>query len=145
MLFRKQYGRIRRIRNTHPIILLPLVIVIIISISACSVPKGSIVILENPNGTGVTMDFKEWNSKSKCELSLNKGDVLQIEVDREYGEIALTVSGKNGSEPYTGNNLKSGLFTVTVSETDKYDIRITGKDATGKVTVKNVENVGENH
>ena len=91
------------------------------------------------------MDFKEWNSKSKCELSLNKGDVLQIEVDREYGEIALTVSGKNGSEPYTGNNLKSGLFTVTVSETDKYDIRITGKDATGKVTVKNVENVGENH
>ena len=49
------------------------------------------------------------------------------------------VSGKNGSEPYTGNDLESGVFTVTVSETDKYDIRITGKDATGKVTVKNVE------
>jgi len=30
------------------------------------------------------------------------------------------VSGKNGSEPYTGNNLRSGLFTVTVSETDYF-------------------------
>ena len=125
----------------YPIIFLPLVIAIIIAISACSAPKGSIVILENPNGTGFTMDFKEWSSKSKCELSLNKGDVLQIEVFREDGEIALTVSGKNGSEPYTGNNLKSGLFTVTVSQTDKYEIRITGKNATGKVIVKNVENV----
>jgi hypothetical protein len=76
--------------------------------------------------------------KNKCELSLNKGDVLQIEVVHEDGKIALTVSGKNGSEPYTGNNLKSGVFTVTVSETDKYDIRITGKNATGKVMVKNV-------
>jgi hypothetical protein len=48
------------------------------------------------------------------------------------------VKGKNGSEPYTGNNLKPGLFTVTVSETDRYEIRITGKGATGKVFVKNV-------
>ena len=104
----------------HPIIFLPLLIAIIIAISACSAPKGSIVILENPNGTGFTMDFKKWSSNSKCELSLNKGDVLQIEVSREDGEIALMISGRNGSEPYTGNNLKSGLFTVTVSETDKY-------------------------
>lgn len=69
--------------------------------------------------------------------------MLQIEVFREDGEIAFMVSGKNGSEPYAGNNLKSGLFTVTVSETDKYDIRITGKDATGKVMVKKVENVAD--
>ncbi|MEN2777401.1 hypothetical protein [Acetivibrio clariflavus] len=143
MLFKKQKGGIRRIKNIHPVILLLPVIVITIAISACSVPKGSIMILENPNGTGFTMDFKEWSSKSKCELFLNKGDVLQIEIFREDGEIALMVSGKNGSEPYTGNNLKSGLFTVTVSETDEYDIRITGKDATGKVMVKNAGNVAE--
>ncbi len=67
--------------------------------------------------------------------------MLQIEVVHEAGKIALTVSGKNGSEPYTGNNLESGVFTVTVSETDQYEIRITGKDATGKVVVKNVTNI----
>ena len=122
----------------HPIVFLPLFIAIIISISACSAAKGCIVILEKPNGTGFTMDFKEWSSKNKCELSLNKGDVLQIEVVHEGGRIALTVSGEKGSEPYTGNSLKTGVFTVTVPETDKYEIRITGKDATGKVMVKNV-------
>ena len=89
------------------------------------------------------MDFKKWSSTNKCELSLNKGDILQIEVVRENGKIALTVSSENGSEPYTGNNLKTGVFTVTVSETDKYVIRITGKDATGKVMVKNVGSAAE--
>jgi len=143
VLFVNKNTRIKRIRNMHPIVFLPLFITIIIVISACSAPKGSIVILENPNGTGFTMDFKEWSSKNKCELSLNKGDVLQIEVVHENGKIALTVKGKKGSEPYTGNDLESGLFTVTVSETDKYEIRITGKDATGKVIVKNLESNAE--
>ena len=123
----------------HPIVFLPLLMSIIIAISACSETKGSIVVLENPNGTGFTMDLKKWSLENKCELSLNKGDVLQIEVAREGGKIALAVSGKKGSEPYTGNNLESGLFTVTVSETDKYDILITGKNATGKGTVKKVQ------
>ncbi len=138
MFFGKQNARISRIQRMHPIIFLPLVFAIIIVLTACSASKGSIVILENPNGTGFTMDFKEWSSKNKCELFLKKGDVLQIEVAREDGEIALAVCGKNGSEPYTGNNLQSGLFTVTVSETDKYDIRIIGKNATGKVTVNGI-------
>lgn len=122
----------------NPIIFLSLVFAIIVAISACTATKGSIVILENPNKTEFTMDFKEWSAKNKCELSLNRGDVLQIGVVREGGEIGLAVRGKKGSEPYTGNDLESCLFTVTVSESDEYLIQITGKDATGKVTVKNV-------
>ncbi|NLA83801.1 MAG: hypothetical protein GX854_04575 [Clostridiales bacterium] len=121
----------------HPIIFLPLFIGVLIFISACTAPKGSIVIRDNPNGTGLTMDFKDWSLKDRRELSLNKGDVLQIEVACESGEIDLVISGENGSEPYRGNSLKSILFTVTLSETDKYFIQITGKKATGKVTVIN--------
>lgn len=68
-----------------------------------------------------------------------KGDVVQIEVEYEAGKIAFGVSGKNGSEPYAGNDLQSGVFTVTVSETDNYIFNITGKNATGKITVKNLE------
>lgn len=120
------------------IILLPFVITIIITVSsACTAYKGSIVILEDKEGTGFTMNFNEWNSKNKCELSLNKGDVLQIEVVSEAGEIALTVIGKNGNEPYTGKKLESGMFTITISESDVYVFRITGKNATGKVIVRN--------
>lgn len=138
MLFGKQNSKVKGIMDMNIIVFLPLFIAILIAISACTDQKGSIVILEKPNGTGFTMDFIDWSSKNKCELSLNEGDEVQIETIRENGEIALKVIGKNGSEPYTGKNLESGIFTVTVSETDIYEIRITGKDATGKVIAKNV-------
>lgn len=139
MPFGNQDARTRWIKNISSIIILPLMMAIVLSVSACNLTKGSIVILENPNGTGSTMDFKEWSANNKCELSLNRGDVLQIEVVRQEGEIALKVSGEKGSEPYTGNHLETGVFTITVSETDEYLVQITGKDATGKVTVKNLE------
>jgi hypothetical protein len=37
-----------------------------------------------------------------------------------------------------GNGLKSCRFTVTVSETDEYVIQVTGKNASGKITVKKI-------
>ena len=115
-----------------------IILAAILLLWACAAPKGSIVILENPNGTDFTMNFTQFNAKNKCELSLAAGDVLQVEVTRDSGEIAFTVNGKNGDEPYTGNDLESGIFTIAVSETDEYVFRITGKDATGKITVKNL-------
>ena len=117
-----------------------LTLLLIFALSACTAAKNHIVILEDGRGTGFTMDLQEFNSKNKCELSLAKGDVVQVEVDSKGGTIALAVSGKNGNEPYTGNDLQSGLFTITVSETDDYVFRITGKDATGKIAVKNLGN-----
>lgn len=104
--------------------------------SACSAPKGGIVILEDGRGTGFTMNFSAWSAQNKCELSLSAGDVLQVEVARESGEIALSITGKRGDEPYTGNDLASGMFTVTISKADEYVVRLSGKDATGAVTVK---------
>jgi len=132
MLFWRGNARIRK----KAITFLSLFTVVFMALSGCSATKGSIVILENQKGTEFTIDFKEWSSKEKCTVYLNNGDVMQFEVTHEEGEIALMVSGQKGSEPYTGNNLKSGIFTVTVSESDNYDIKITGKDATGKITVK---------
>lgn len=138
MLFSKLSAGNRRIQNRHLIIFLLLMMAIMIALSACSASKGSIVILENADGTGFTMDFQEWSAKNKCELFLNKGDEVKIEVVSEDGEIAFSVNGKNGSEPYRGNDLPSRMFTVTVSETDDYVFAITGKAATGKITVKNL-------
>lgn len=115
-----------------------LLIAAMLAFSSCSAAKGSIVILENIKGMRFTIDFKEWSAKNRCELSLNKGDVLQIEVARDNGVIDLAISGKNGSEPYTGNDLQSGIFTAAVLESDAYEIRITGKEATGKITIKHL-------
>ena len=140
MLFGRQDIRSISIQYICLVIFLLLAVGIITVLTACSASEGSIVILENINGTGFTMDFNEWSSKNKCEVSLEKGDVLEVEVVREAGEIALMICGKNGSEPYTGNNLNSIAFMVTVFETDIYDVQIAGKNATGIVAVKLIDN-----
>lgn len=111
MLFQTQTARISKRQNRRSVIFLLLVLAILIAISACSVPKGSIVIVESPNGTGFTADFKTWSTNNKCELSLRKGDVLQMEVAREEGKVALMVRGKKGSEPYAGNNLERSIHS----------------------------------
>lgn len=123
----------------HPIVFLPVLIAVIIVISSCTASKGNILILEDGHGTGFTMDFNKYSLENKCKLLLDKGDVLQIEVEKEDGAVSFTVRGKNGSEPYEGNELQTGMFTVTVTETDEYEFRIKGKAATGKITVKNLE------
>jgi len=122
----------------HPIIFLPLFISIIITFSACNAAKGSIVILEDGHGTGFTMDMKEFNSENKCELSLSRGDEVQVEFEHEDGRIIFSVNGKNGSEPYSGNCEESVKFTITVSESDDYVFKVKGEGATGKITVKNL-------
>jgi hypothetical protein len=113
-----------------------LIIMFSLTLMACT-PEGKIIILENGYGTGFTATFNDYTSENKCKLFLVAGDTVQVEVDHEEGKIMLTVSGKNGSQPYTGNDLKSGTFTVTVSETDEYIFHIKGNGATGKITVKN--------
>lgn len=136
MLFGKQQIGMRRSQTIYLMLFLPLLLVILIVLSTHGTTQGSIVILEKPDGTEFAMDFKDWSETDKYELSLARGDTLQIEVTRESGKVSLTVRGKNGNEPYTGNNLAPGLFTLTVSQTDQYVIWLTGNDATGKVIVK---------
>ncbi|MGI6641030.1 MAG: hypothetical protein ACOX48_06105 [Limnochordia bacterium] len=106
-------------------------------LSACT-PTGSIVILENYAGTEFTMNPSKFTGAHKCQLSLSAGDVLQIEVVRKSGKMALVISGVNGSEPYAGSDLPSRTFTVGIAETDEYVFRISGEAATGKIAVKNL-------
>lgn len=111
---------------------------IIILLSSCIPTRGSIVILENGMGTGFTMEFNKWSDKNKCELSLEEGDILQFEIICDSGELNLVLKGKHGSEPYEGNIIESRKFTVRISENDEYITWITGKNASGKVIVKNL-------
>jgi hypothetical protein len=109
----------------------------ILLFSACT-PTGGIVILENPNGTGFTMNQTKFHGTNKCQLSLAAGDVLQVEVSRSGGEMGLVISGMRGSEPYAGSSLPARIFTIGISETDEYVFRVSGENATGRITVKNL-------
>jgi len=116
------------------------VIAALFLLSACAFVKGNIVVLKNKEETELTMELTAFNAGKECRLSLKERDTLQIDISLDSGSIGLEISGINGSQPYTGNDLESALFTVTVSETDEYVFRITGNGATGKVIITNLGN-----
>lgn len=117
-----------------------MVIAAILLVSACAFDKGNIDIHKNETGSEIVMELTDFNAGDECRLSLKERDTLQIDISLDSGSIGLEISGINGSQPYTGNDLESALFTVTVSETDEYVFRITGNGATGKVIITNLGN-----
>lgn len=111
----------------------------ILTLTSCVViNKGTIMFIEDIKESGLSVQFNNYDLRDKCELTLNKGDVVQVDVRREGGTIGLTVKGKKGNEPYTGNDLTSGVFTFRISETDDYLFWFKGTSATGKVIIKNL-------
>lgn len=122
----------------RPLLLPALLIITVLALSACTA-KGSMTLFKAPDETAFTMTFEAWSATQAYEWSQDKGDTLQIEIAREKGAIGLTISGKNGSKPYAGRDLQTGLFTVSVYETDTYVLTFTAEQATGKAQIKRLE------
>src|SRR5690554_6159561 len=106
----------RRLKKVHYCIIIGLIILLVIIISLYNTKKGTILIIEDSSGLGFSVQMSKYNSEKKYQLYLSKSDMIQVDVKHTEGIMALTVNGESGSEPYTGNDLKTGVFTFRVSE-----------------------------
>lgn len=104
-------------------------------LSACIV-NGGIVINHRDNPDGYDITLKDFNSTDTCKMTLQEGDVIQIEVVRQRGKMGLIVQGKLGSEPYNGSTLETRTFTITIPNNDEYTFSITGANASGSIKIK---------
>lgn len=111
---------------------------ILLALTACGLPREGIVIIESLSGKHCKMEFSEWSMQSKCEISLDEGDEILVEVACDIGNVDLNIKSKNGYEAYTGNELKTSSFTITANETGEYIVAIQGENATGHITVENL-------
>jgi hypothetical protein len=105
----------------------------------CEFSLGTIVIKENEAKGEIVITLNSYNDKNDCKITLNGGDSILIDVENEKGKISLNIIGKKGSNPYTGSDVKSSRFTVTVSESDVYKIIVKGQKATGTVKIKKLK------
>lgn len=65
---------------------------------------------------------------------LQKGDTIDVSVDRVSGELEITI-GQELREPiYEGRNPQLGSFRVTVPEDGSYLLSVTGKQAQGNIS-----------
>jgi len=125
-------------KYVKPIAVVSFLLAVLLFATACEASFGSILIKEKANGKEINISFNGWKSQDSCKITADVGDTLQFEVVHKNGEIDITVKGENGSVPYEGKDVQSGIFTVTVSEAGTYKIIIKGKSADGKIKIKNV-------
>lgn len=77
MLFGHLRGR--RVKNIS-LFTLFLVLAMVLTLSVSCTVQGSIMILENPNGTGFEIDLKNWSEKDQCKLFLNRGTCCRLKL-----------------------------------------------------------------
>jgi len=82
------------------------------------------------SNTCFLMDFDSFNKTENSFMQLSSGDILIVESNIESGSVDLYIS-----ELYQGNDLENGTFEIGVLKDCIYEIRITGKHASGYVHI----------
>jgi hypothetical protein len=91
-------------------------------LSSCS-GNGKIEIKEVEKNVSYSIELTSYNASDKFEMSLTNGHEIKVETVKDKGTIGLSIIGKNGTKPYEGSDVLSGSFTVTISESDIYEIK----------------------
>lgn len=90
-----------------------------------------------------TMTYALFNSSKEETFYAESGDVFVIKTENSEGKIYLTVKMKNSDPVYEGN-IESDEFTVNITESGRYTVRVEGEKAKGKFEIekrgKNAEN-----
>lgn len=90
-----------------------------------------------------TMTYALFNSSKEENFYAESGDVFVIKTENSEGKIYLTIKMKNSDPVYEGN-IESGEFTVNITESGRYTVRVEGEKAKGKFEIekrsKNAEN-----
>lgn len=92
-------------------------------------------------GNRYTLFFSVLNTTEKETLNLKKGQVLKVSLLLEKGTVSMSIAQGKSEPIYRGTDLdESASFSVSVPESGKYTVLVSGKDAKGKVKFEVTEN-----
>lgn len=78
------------------------------------------------------VEFYPLNEELAEAFSLKEGDVIEVCIIRNKGQLEIVI-GQQGKEPIYEGNGDSGSFQVNVPEDGSYTITVSGKRADGSV------------
>lgn len=113
--------------------ILSIVMFIMLLFSACSSTKfdGS----RTGNESQLIMDYKVLNKEDYQILELENGDIVDFKIVSESGKVDIVLQ-KDGETPvYKGVDIPTSSFSVDISESGKYKVSVTGKNAKGNVSI----------
>lgn len=90
--------------------------------------------IKNPDS--YSMDIRSMNGTDSHTLSLNAGDVLQVEFETEKGSLHMKITAPDGAIIYAGNGEEATSFEISIPETGTYAVAVQARHAEGSIHIR---------
>lgn len=94
--------------------------------------------VENNTMNSMSMKYAKFSGNKNKEFTVKEGETIKVEVDitTESGKIDLYIESDKGETIYEGHSLETQNFTVNISDSGKYKVRLEAKNHKGSYTIK---------
>lgn len=90
------------------------------------------------NPDSYRLDIEQMTGTDTHTMELDAGDVLTIHFETEHGKLHMEIKAVDGTLIYTGNGEEATDFTVNISESGAYSIRVEARNAKGTIHIRRV-------
>ena len=90
--------------------------------------------IKNPDS--YSLDILRMNGTDSRTLSLNAGDVLQVEFETSKGSLHIKITAPDGTIIYAGNGEETTSFEINIPETGPYTVAVQARHAEGRIHIR---------
>lgn len=91
------------------------------------------------NESQFIMEYKVLNKTDSQLMQLEEGDKVDFEIVSEAGRLDIVVWKEEEDPIYTGTDIPTGPFQITITESGTYNFSVTGRRARGSVSIMKAE------
>lgn len=88
------------------------------------------------NPDEIALDYSILNGGFTHTMRLQSGDVLDVALQVDEGILGIAIEGSDGTPLYQNDNLDTSQFHLEISQTDSYQVTITGSNTKGSIHLK---------
>lgn len=88
------------------------------------------------NPDEIALDYTILNGSFTHTMRLQSGDVLDVALQVDEGNLGIAIEGSDGTPLYQNDNLDTSQFHLEISQTDSYQVTITGSHTKGSIHLK---------
>ena len=90
--------------------------------------------IKNPDS--YSLGILRMNGTDSHTLSLNAGDVLQVEFETSKGSLHIKITAPDGTIIYAGNGEETTSFEINIPETGSYTVAVQARHAEGRIHIR---------
>ncbi len=110
-------------------------IILMVLLTACGYNNSQFVGNSSGNNNMLVMEYSIFNKSYIQKMNLEKGDIVEVNVANDTGNVSLTVKGSN-KELYSKKNITNDSFEIAIEEDDIYYFEVFGYNAAGKLSIQ---------